>query len=1144
MKRIFLNIFFFSVLIYSSNAQTYTPRQEYQWYTSISTTDNKGSAYTLTPYMWIPPGCQKVNAVFVASTAVLEQLLVESPEIRAVFSRRGVAILWSSDNFYHDDITATGQIQTMLNVFSSLTGYTELKTVPWIITGHSGTNPMPRYITANSASRVAMCIINKATAQCGNGTTVPILTTQGDYGVWDSYSQDLNALFTIEPTYTDVRNLRTNYGQPVSYFYDPNTGHFDCSRPLLKNIALWIDDTWNLRFDNNGNMIPLDQTKGWIVGMPCVGYTADKFLPIPYTNQATGSLTQTQVQVAAWFPSQRTAQAAYDMANVSMTRITQVTGFVNPADGTYDAQSYWWRAIMLKIPFTLNADGHSVALTTAAYTRMPNRTDYFDNNFNATQSFFNKADNSFSNSGNPSQIEVCSGNWKQTGTNTFEYIPRFKSTNYFIVRQQGDATYRSSVQAGNVNLTSISTGTANTITFNAIPNQNYSALNPLTLTATSSAGVTVRYFVNSGPAHISGNQLIFDKDSIPPKAHFPIPVTVTAYHMGTASPAVNTATSVSRTFYIMNGALTPLTWFVAPTATGTGDGTSWTNSCTIQTAVSYATYGDNIFMKAGDYNLSASLSVDSKVLNIYGGFAGTESQISDRQLSDLDYNGIIEPWEFTNRTRLVGGRYKATPVSFTVFKITGGTASNVRVDGISVEEGLYLGGGNPAGVNLAGTCTFANSIVRNCRVYNSLGNVNSSAAGGIVTTVSDATIDGCLIENCEAQPTQSTSTYGGQSKGVGCYIYSTIQNSVVRNNRMIYDMIRPAGNTNAVYYNPYLYGTGIYLMYKSAKAINCLVYNNEARVLNWDAVNYTTVQLNTIVIRGVGISAENGGAVINCTVVNNKACVKDLNGNTLSPGSGGQGVGIYLKSSNSATNNNEAYMINNVAWGNVALGTSASDQHIRLDISASVGTATPIYTFYNNVTPAAATNATTATSAYFLNNGTNLSTLSATNTTASTGPFFLYPSTFAGAVWGNVVQASADSLKSITKANWTIQSGSYLMGKGTISYTAAGSTSLLTPTLDLIGTTRNLNSPSVGAYESQSWTSPTGLAGLLDTSKSVYRSGNELFNLTAGDKVTVYDACGRKLQALKASTNQLQLSFNGFVIISVQHPNGETESVK
>ena len=1130
MKRLFFYLIFLSVLIFGINAQTiYTPRQDYQWYTSISTTDNKGSVYNLTPYMWIAPGCQKLNAVFVASTAVLEQLLVENPNIRGVFARRGIAILFSSDNFYHDDVTATGQIQTMLNVFSSLTGYTELKTVPWIVTGHSGTNPMPRYIVKTTPEKVAFAIINKATAQCGTITTVPILSTNGEFMEWDSYNKDLTVNISSESSYGDVRNQRTSYAQPLSYFFDPNTGHFDCSRSLMQNIAMWIDDIWDLRFDSNGNMIPLDQTKGWIVGLPCVGYTADQFTPISYTNQSTASLTLAQVKAAAWFPSQRTAQAAYDMANVSMTRTAQVTGFVNPADGTYDAQSYWWRAIMLKIPFTLSADGHSVTLATAAYTRMPNRTDYFDNGFNATQSFYNKADNSFTNSGNPSQIEVCSGNWKQTGTNTFEYIPRFKSTNYFIVRQQGNASYRSSVQAGNVNLTSVSGGAANTITFNTIANQNLNTLNPITLAATSTANVTVRYFVNSGPAHISGNQLIFDKDSIPPKAHYPIPVTVTAYHLGTASPAVNTATSVSRTFYIMNGALTPLSWFVAPSAVGAADGTSWANACSIQTAVSYATYGDNIFMKAGDYNLSASLSVDSKVLNIYGGFAGTESQISDRQRSDLDGNGIVEPWEFTKRTRLVGGRYKTTPLSFTVFKVTGGTVSNVRIDGISVEEGLYLGGGNPGGVNIGGTCTFANSTIRNCRVYNAVGDVNSTASGGIATSVTDALIDGCLIENCEAQPCQSTATYGGQSKGGGVWSAGTIQNSVVRNNRIIFNIIPPAGNTNTVKYNPYLYAAGIYLYNKTAKAINCVVNNNEVRVINWDMVSHST-DLSSITVRGVGINAENGGSIINCTVVNNAASVKDLNGSfILTAGNAGQGVGIYQKSQNSASTNNEGYLVNSVFWGNYAPGVSASSQQVYLSTATAAAAATPYFAYYNNLTPATFTGFVSPNTAYFVASN-QLTNLSATNTTASTGPFFVKPSTIIGAVWGTVAQSSTDSLTSITKANWTIQSGSYLIAKGTISYAAAGSTTLNTPTLDLIGTTRSANAPTVGAYETQSWISPSDVNKISDSGKYVYRCGTILFNLEVGDKVKIYDTSGRKLESLTAYGNSTAFSSKGFVI--------------
>lgn len=509
----------------------------------------------------------------------------------------------------------------------------------------------------------------------------------------------------------------------------------------------------------------------------------------------------------------------------------------------------------------------------------------------------------------------------------------------------------------------------------------------------------------------------------------------------------------------------------------------------------------------------------------------------------MDGNGIIEPWEFSNKTRLVGGRYKTTPLSFTVLKVTGGTVSNVRIDGVSVEEGLYLGGGNPGGVNISGTCTFANSVVRNCRVYNAAGDVNSTASGGIATSVTNAVIDGCLIENCEAQPCQSTAAYAGQAKGGGVWSAGTIQNSVVRNNRVLYNNIQPAGNTNTVKYNPYLYAAGIYLYNKTAKAINCVVNNNEVRVINWDMTNHSG-DLNSIVVRGAGINAENGGSIINCTVVNNAASVKDLNGNfVLTAASAGQGVGIYQKSQNSASTNNEGYLVNTVAWGNYAPGVSASSQQIYLSTATAAAAATPLFDYYNNVTPASVSGFVSPNTAFFVASG-QLTNLSATNGTAGTGPLFLYPSTFAGAVWGTVAQASADSLKSITKANWTIQSGSYLSGKGTISYTAAGSISLLTPTLDLIGISRSANAPSVGAFESQNWTSPTGLTGLWDSGRKVYRSENELFNLTIGDRITVFDACGRKLQVLNASTNQLQLSSNGFVIISVQHPNGEIENIK
>ena len=1126
MKKIIALFFIFSLIAnhfsaYSQQAK----RQDWQWRTSISTTDNKGSAYTLTPFLWIPPACQKITAVLVASTAVLEQTMVEDPDVRAVCAKHGFAILWSSDNFYHDDVTATGQIQSMLQAFSTLTGYTELKTIPWILTGHSGTNPMPRYIVTNSPTNIAFAIIHKAASYCGNGTTVPVLSTQGEFMEWDSYSRDLTANISTEGTYSYTRGQRSTYNQPLSYFFDPNTGHLDCSKPLLRNIAWWMDDIADLRFDAQGNLKELQIANGWITGLPCAGFLGDAFQPIPYTNQATASLTLAQVKSAAWFPSQRTAQAAYDMANVSMTRIAQVTGFVD-ANGKYDDQSYWWRAIMLKIPYALNADGHSVMLSTAPYNRMPNRTDYFDNGFNPTQTFFNKADNSFTNSGNASQIEVASGNWIQTGAKTFEYVPRFKSTNYFVVRQQGDATYRSCVLQGNVNLTTLATGADNVITFPAIANMNVANLAPINLGATSSAGVTVRYFVANGPAHISNGQLIIDKDSIPVRARFPLPITVTAYHLGTVSPAVKTSTAVTRTFYITSGTSTAITWYVSPT--GSGSGTSWDDCTSLTSAMNIASYGDNIFMKSGDYLLSASVSIDSKILNIYGGFIGTESVVSERVREDSDKNGITEPWEFKNPTRLLGGRFKTTPLSFTVLKVTGGTASDVKIDGITIDEGLVLGNGNPAGVNISGKCTLQNSIVRNCRVYNSTGETNANAPGGVCTTVADAVVDGCLIENCEAQASQINGTRAGQCRGGGAYISGgVLQNSIVRNNRIIYNMNRAPENSYTVYLNPYMFGAGVYSTLRTSKVINCVIANNEARVLNWNTVN----PASTVVIRGGGMANENGGQIINNTVVNNRASVLDQAGNVVATASSaGQGAGLFVQNGSTATTYDN-YVVNNVFWGNAAPGTSAAYQNVRLTVNITNVTPQPLLQYANNITPQAIS--TSATTAPYYAEANKYIDLAVLNNAASNAPLFKTPSTFAGAVWGTTAQTSLDSLNSIASANWSVQPTSYMLTKGTTLYAS--------PTIDMLGNTRNATHPTVGAYEGLNFSTnnPT-----IKKKDKVYRIKNQLYNLEIGDKVTVFDTSGRKLESFVAQGNTATIHTKGFVFIAINPTSGTQYSLK
>ncbi|WP_195629736.1 hypothetical protein [Bacteroides finegoldii] len=538
---------------YSIAADYNKKEQMWQWQTEIELISPKDqSKYTASPFLWIPPKCEKVKAVMVMSTAVIEQAMVESPYIRKVCADNDIAIMWSGHQFYRGNESAKQQIEAMLFSFAEKSGYKELTAVPWIPCGHSGTNPMVRYITMNAPEKVAFTIIHKATAQVGNTNSVPILSTQGEFMEWSSYDRDLTQNINEEKSYTDVIRNREKSAMPLSYYFDPNTGHFDCSDRLLKNIALWIEDICQLRFDEKGAIRAINLQDGWITSLPVPGYLGKKSLPVKVVKA-----DQTMVEHSPWYPSKRTALAAYEMANQDMTREAQIAGFAD-FDNQIDDVSYWWRGIA-RIPYI--QEGAYFKLNVIPYTRMPKGKYLIARRNPETQRdmevlegvFYNHKEHTFTNSGNDIDIEIVSGNFVKTDwKNTFKYVPRFKTANYFVARQKGNKKYRNSVQVGRIDLINCNKGEVNTISFDGIQNQRIGSLKAIELKAESSAGEPVEFFVNYGPAYIKDNRLYIRVEDIPVKSKYPIEIKVTAYSLGNANEEhpVKTATPVSKVFYL------------------------------------------------------------------------------------------------------------------------------------------------------------------------------------------------------------------------------------------------------------------------------------------------------------------------------------------------------------------------------------------------------------------------------------------------------------------------------------------------------------------------------------------------------------------------------------------------------------------
>ena len=161
----------------------------------------------------------------------------------------------------------------------------------------------------------------------------------------------------------------------------------------------------------------------------------------------------------------------------------------------------------------------------------------------------------------------------------------------------------------------------------------------------------------------------------------------------------------------------------------------------LQDAIDAAQAGDQIWVAAGTYvptsnfpngseNRCKSFVLKSGVA-IYGGFAGTETDLSQRETEDL-------PFYFTNPT-VLSGEISSTPTVFTdnaYHVVYAATASDFVLDGFTIMGGYgnrqaYNNEQRGAGVFMGGSTEpnhSTNSVVRNCLFYQNTANLNGGAA--------------------------------------------------------------------------------------------------------------------------------------------------------------------------------------------------------------------------------------------------------------------------------------------------------------------------------------------------------------------------------------------------------------------------------
>ena len=530
------------ILIYNSlnlSAQTrnpvyHIPENEYQFSVSLPFTQPDGKLKASTNYLWIPSNCKQVKAIIISSQNVLEQWLNEHPLLRKVCKENSIAILWSCPGFFIDIKEKSKQvngknIQTILDSLAIISGYQEIARIPWISFGHSGTNNLVRELVTNYPGKILTAFTMKGGPGLGNDNRIPVMCSAGEYFEWNQQNEDLiHPLDTIK-NYQSVLKERKEKNQPLTYFFDPNTGHFDCSEPLVKLIAGYIDAAVKARIAryNDTMMIPIDLNKGWIAGLPLPG---GRLIQPKMYKDAVGDEKN-----CPWYFNKQQAEDAITLANVNFKRKPQIAGFTKMDESA----AGFFKGIVWPIPYTTGEDGVTFTLQPAFLKVIPDT-------FRFAGTHLGKGKNL------PNVVLLC-GNAMHIKKNIFKITPErsFKAgATYFVIRTEGDMEFRTCIEPGQLTVTSNDKGLQQTINFNAIKDVTLKDKS-IKLIATASSAMPVSFFVKSGPAKIKGDVLIFSK--IPPKTKYPIKVTVTAYQWGrNSNPQVQTAPFIEQSFYIQN----------------------------------------------------------------------------------------------------------------------------------------------------------------------------------------------------------------------------------------------------------------------------------------------------------------------------------------------------------------------------------------------------------------------------------------------------------------------------------------------------------------------------------------------------------------------------------------------------------------
>jgi hypothetical protein len=510
----------------------------YQWsvkldgFVSDETRDNPDA------FLWIPDNCMQVKAILVSQQNMCEETLFDHPRFRETMTDLDFAIIWIVPGIDHQWDVRNGcqeVFDKMLADLANVSGYQEIEHAPLVPFGHSAMATFPWNFAAWNPERTLAVLSYKGDAPRTNltgygrenlewGRTrdidgIPGLMIEGEYEWWEAR---VNPALAFRMMYPE---------SCVSFLCDRGQGHFDVSDKVVDYIALFLRKAARYRLPENQ---PLDKPTELIKLDPQSGWLAERWRenrqkrarPAAYPDY-NGNRHD-----AFWYFDKEMAEATENYYKEIPNRKEQHISFLS--------EGKW---------LDFKEDSHS------QYEFTPDITDDLTFNISAIHSDARHLNPIQDHSRRKIQIQKVNGPIEKVNDSTFRVS--FYRTGFNNIKRTGgvclvaqseeDNEYKSAVQQIYLKIPfPLTCGERQYILFPGLSDVAKET-ESVTLNAVSDKGLNVFYHVKEGPAEIEGNKLNFTK--IPPRASFPLKVTVVAWQYGIKGK-VQTAEAVERSFYI------------------------------------------------------------------------------------------------------------------------------------------------------------------------------------------------------------------------------------------------------------------------------------------------------------------------------------------------------------------------------------------------------------------------------------------------------------------------------------------------------------------------------------------------------------------------------------------------------------------